>query len=200
MANDYTKLAGGAGSGRLATSQFSLWLGPDHLLQIEKQGHTEKYHRFYFKDIESVTIRRTNRQRNYGLFFGILLALFLWMLIMVGGGARFVTGGFMVLFAIPFIVNLVKGPTCVTHLTTAVQSREIHSLRRVRGAERALDEILNGSHAAQGLLSAEETRLRFQLSMAPPPLSPPPIASPVFPSPEELSQPRPPTEQPPPPV
>jgi hypothetical protein len=175
MANGYKKVGGGARPGRLAITQISLWQGSDHLLQVEKDGYSERYRRFYFADIESFIIRRDNRQRNYTIALIILQAFFLFFIV-IGGSS-----GMRVALSIPFamlltalIVNIAKGPSCVTHVTTAVQRQEIQSLRRVRAAERAANEILNGSQATQGLLSPEETRMRFELRSAPPIPGPPP--------------------------
>src|SRR5882724_2221817 len=43
---------GGAGLAGVS----SLWLGPDHLLVVEIAGITEKYRRFYFRDIQAVIV------------------------------------------------------------------------------------------------------------------------------------------------
>ena len=194
MANGYKKIARGGRPGRIAITQLSIWLGPDHLLQIEGDGYAERYRRFYFKDIETFTIRRDNRQRNYTIFFVIVLAFFAWGIVVApspGGIVLSVPAGFLLLF---LIINLAKGPSCVTHVTTAVQRQEIQSLRRVRAAERALVAVLAGSHATQGLLSAEETRMRFELRTAPPVSAPPPIFAP---RPEPEPAPLPPETPPP---
>jgi hypothetical protein len=174
MANGYKKIGGGGRPGRISFTQISLWQGADHLLQVEKDGYTENYRRFYFADIESFTIRRDNRRRNYSITLGILLAFFVWIIVMVPGPAKIVLSVPAAILAIALIVNFQKGPTCVTHLTTAVQRQEIQSLRRVRTAERALNEIFNGSQQTQGLLSAEDARLRFELPIPPPISGPPP--------------------------
>ena len=179
MANGYKKLARGGRPGRIAIAQLSLWLGPDHLLQIEGDGYSERYRRFYFADIETFTIRRDNRQRNYTIFLSIILAVLIWLIVIVPS-----PGGIIISFPAGFILalmiaNFVKGPSCVTHVTTAVQKQEIQSLRRVRAAERALQEVLNGSQATQGLLSAEEAQMRFGLRTVPPISAPPPISPPL---------------------
>ena len=37
----------------------NLWLGKDHLLLVESNGYSERYKRFYFKDIQALIIRKT---------------------------------------------------------------------------------------------------------------------------------------------
>src|SRR6188474_1572175 len=101
MANGYKKIARGGRPGRVAITQLSLWLGPDHLLQIEGDGYSERYRRFYFADIETFTIRRDNRQRNYTIFLGILLALFVFGVVastMPGPIILGIPGAFVLLF------------------------------------------------------------------------------------------------------
>lgn len=175
MANGYTKISGGGRTGHFAITRVALWQGPDHLLQIENDGYGEGYRRVYFKDIESFTIRRDNRQRNYTLFLTIMLALMIWGSI-VGMGAW---GSVPIaLFAVPLAINILKGPTCITHVTTAVQRLQLPSLRRIKVAERALSEIFNGAQSTQGLLNAEEARMRLQLRAVPPiPTQPPAVTS-----------------------
>src|ERR1041385_7334370 len=138
MANGYTKIAGGMQSGRLSStaSQSSLWQGPDHLLQAERDGYTESYRRFYFADIEIVTVRLDNRRRNIAIIFGAIVGIFAIIAVMNSGIATGVFFGIAGLFLIPFVYNLVRGPSCVVHIATAVQREELKSVRRVKGAMR----------------------------------------------------------------
>ena len=124
---------------RLATARFglagmgSLWLGPDHLLQVSNSFGVEHYRRWFFKDIQTLVARRTARR-------------LIWNLI-VGGGGVFVAAAAATSFAkaltfsnyndaMPFFViagigavvalaffgvtvaNTLLGPGCVTHVQT----------------------------------------------------------------------------------
>ena len=51
-------------------SRSSLWLGRDHLLCVDSSGYTETYKRFYFRDIQAVTIVATKRRT---VFNGVLV-------------------------------------------------------------------------------------------------------------------------------
>jgi hypothetical protein len=175
MANGYKKLAGGARPGRLAVTTMSLWQGPDHLLQIERDGYAENYRRFYFADIEIFTVRLDNRRRNIAIIFGIVVAamVLLAVLLNAGGGSIFFLccAGF---FMIPFIYNLVRGPTCVVHVTTAVQREELQSVRRLKGALRLLQAIRDHAAQTQGVLAPDMVRVKFELENAPVGYVPPP--------------------------
>src|SRR5215216_2456730 len=102
MANGYTKISGGGRTGHFAITRIALWQGTDHLLQVENDGYGESYRRVYFKDIESFTIRRDNRQRNFTIFFAIMVALMVWLSI-IGMG---VWGSIPIAaFVIPLAIN-----------------------------------------------------------------------------------------------
>lgn len=201
MANGYKKIGGGGRSGRLAVTQDSLWRGADHLLVVERDSYNETYKRFYFSDIESISIRRTKRQMHYMIIFSIILALLTWVALVTTGFERGFTIFWIIFFLVPFLYNLFRGPTCVTQITTAVQKEELPALRRVRKAERILAEIIAEAQAAQGLLTPDMAKIRLELQNAPagavpppiPVVAPPPLAVPPPPAPV------PPTSSPPPP-
>jgi hypothetical protein len=175
MANGYKKIAGGARPGRLAVTTMSLWQGPDHLLQIERDGYAENYRRFHYADIEIFTIRLDNRRRNIAIVFGIIVGamVLLAILLNTGGGSIFFLccAGF---FMIPFIYNLVRGPTCIVHVTTAVQREELQSVRRVKQALRLMQVVRDQAAQTQGVLAPDMVRVKFELQNAPLGFTPPP--------------------------
>jgi hypothetical protein len=186
MANGYTKIAAGGQSGRLSATRVSLWRAADHLLLIDRDYYTEKYKRFYFADLETFSIRKDNRQRTYAFLAGSTVFILLVIAFITSGVARGIFLGTAGFFLIPFIYNWAKGPTCVVHITTAVQREEIPSLRRVRKAEKVLAQVMEGVAASQGILTAEAARAQFEIQrtvappivptfVPPPPLPPPPL-------------------------
>ena len=46
-----------AGFFTAVATRSSLWLGKDHLLCIDSNGYGEDYKRFYFRDIQTITLR-----------------------------------------------------------------------------------------------------------------------------------------------
>ena len=177
MANGYKKIAGGARPGRLAVSTMSLWRGPDHLLQIERDGYAENYRRFFYSDIEVFTVRLDNRRRTIAVTFGILIGLCL----LFGFASTAAQIFFFVLagiFLMPFIYNMVRGPSCVVYVSTAVQREELQSVRRLKGAMRLLEVIREGAAPTQGVLAPDMVRVNFELKNAPAAGAPPPIPIP----------------------
>ena len=175
MANDYKKVSSSALSGRVASTTMSLWQAADHLLQVERDHYSESYRRFYFSDIEIFTVRLDNRRRNIAIIFGIIVAMMVLsaLLLNSGGGSIFFlcSAGF---FMIPFVYNLVRGPTCVVHVTTAVQREELQSVRRLKGALKLLQVIRDAAAQTQGVMAPDMVRVKFELENAPPGFTPPP--------------------------
>ena len=149
-------------------TRSSLWLGKDHLLGVDSSGYTEQYKRFYFRDIQAFTIRRTKRRRLLNWLLAFPLAGFLTVLIagLVDVGGRAIQTddywGF-VGWGIPFaivlalvIINSLRGPGCICQLHTAVQVELLPSLNRVRRAQRLLERLRPLIETAQGLMTREE--------------------------------------------
>lgn len=132
----------GRGAGILART--SLWEGPDHLLLVTAWPGGESYRRFFFRDIQSIVVRRTARR----LWVNVIL--FVLMLATAGpmfyfaadDGEMSVAGvAFAAVFGLFILITSLLGPTCETRFQTAVQTERISSLNRVRTATRALARI-----------------------------------------------------------
>lgn len=166
-------------------ARAALWLGDDHLLLVETSGITETYKRFFFRDIQAITIRRTSRRKIWNWVLSaplILCALFIafrafdvrW----IDGDEAGVLTVVGVLFGIPLLINNLLGRTCTCQLRTAVQTEELPSLCRLRKTRKVLAKIRPLIAAAQGQLTAEEVSARLRESVvAPPaaPMVPPPV-------------------------
>jgi hypothetical protein len=160
-------------------SRSSLWLGEDHLLGVDSTGYTETYKRFYFRDIQAVTIRATKRRVVWNWILGILAGFCL---------ARCNFGSLLksqpdvqtivflsiavLVFGIPLLLNNIFGRTCACQLRTAVQIEDLPSLSRVRQARKVLGKIRPLIIAAQGQLSPEEIAARIQETVQPASLQP----------------------------
>jgi hypothetical protein len=177
-------------------TRSALWLGGDHLLLVETSGSTENYKRFYFRDIQAITVQETGRGRVWNFILGgvLLLSTFaMFFTLSSGTPARLVGGDIageialatvMVISGVFLLVGLVAGPTCKTYLRTAVQTEELASLCRVRQTRKVMDKIRPLMVAAQGQISGEEVSVRMQETMR-------------AQSPAESSQPNPPDAAPP---
>jgi hypothetical protein len=157
---DYTRLPG-SGQRRqgLITAvrvRSRLWLGKDHLLSVDSQYYSEDYKRFYFRDIQEVIIRKTRSGTIGNVVLGFLAgAGVLGFFATSGGPAVFwaIFAGFWLLFV---LLNTAFGPTCVSHLRTAVQTEELPSLKRLRRAQKVVARLRPLIAQAQGEIPREE--------------------------------------------
>ena len=177
-------------------SRSSLWLGADHLLFVQSSGWTETYKRFYFRDLQAISILKTRRGRIWNIVLGILTGLMILVILStlpsgtwtdsdVAGGVTL--GIITAVFLIFLLLNIFRGKTCKVVFRTAVQAEEIPSLSRVRLTHKVLGKIRPLIAAAQGALTAEEVSARMQETLRaenpvqpespPPPAAVPPVIS-----------------------
>ena len=162
--------------------RVSLWLGSDHLLYVEQLGFEEKYKRFYFRDIQAITIVPSSRRTIWNAIFIVPLAIVLAGLVICLTQPDILPGVivfsiFAAVFLIPTVINNVLGPACVCQLRTAVQTEWMASLSRVKRTRKVLDRIRPLIAAAQGQLTPEEIAVQMQAAAgteaaAPPVISP----------------------------
>jgi hypothetical protein len=148
----------------------SLWLGKDHVLGIDTTGYTESYKRFYFRDIQAITIQKTDRGRMFGLLFGVLGG-FSVLFGAVAVNARsvvvaWILGILAAIFILSFFINLAFGPTSACQLRTAVQTEELPSLNRLRRARRVWNRLRPYIVQAQGQVGPEEISVRMRQGAA----------------------------------
>lgn len=152
---------------RLAVSvpRSTLLLGSDHILKVESTIFSEDYKRFFFRDIQSITIRTNRRLQLWNVVLVGLLALTLaegffdtstwnaWAITMVIMGS---------ISAMLLVVNNVFGTSCDVLIQTAVQNDILTPLSRVKRANKALERLRPLITQAQGQLPAEELALRLR--------------------------------------
>jgi hypothetical protein len=139
----------------------SLWLGKDHLLSVTSNRFFEEYKRFFFRDIQAMTLRRTRRREILNLILSLLLLLSIALLVSQGRTNGFSRGLWpwaipAIFVALPLVVNNILGPACTCYIRTAVQVEELPSLNRFRRAHRIVESIRPLIVAAQGELTAEQ--------------------------------------------
>lgn len=147
----------------VTSTRSNLWLGKDHLLCVETEAYTESYRRFYFRDIQAITLRKTNRMMILAIIFGAVVVCFgLLALTVDAPEGKWVLGIIAFVFALPLIVNFIYGPTCSCELRTAVQTEKIPSMSRVRRANKVLARIRPLIGEAQGQLLPGDVSAHFQ--------------------------------------
>jgi hypothetical protein len=138
----YTKISNG---GLLMTVipglRTKLYLGSDHLLLVEQLILLERYKRFYFRDIQVITVTQSARWIVFGMIWGFLalvsaLSFTVHHPLAMGAGAFFTA-----LFGFAFVHNLILGPTCVVRLRTAVQTHRVAPLERIRNFHQRMATI-----------------------------------------------------------
>ncbi len=146
----------------------SLWLGNDHLLAIDSNGYSESYKRFYFQDIQAVSLRLNSSRQIWNWVLGVPTAICLggWGYdLLLGhsiGLAGIIAGAACtVLFGLPLLINNLSGPTCACTLRTAVQTEELPSLCRLPKTRRILDLLRPLIAQAQAQLAPDEIPARL---------------------------------------
>ena len=135
--------------------RYTLWQGSDHLLYIFSRFGVEDYKRFYFSDIQAIITRKTAVGLVQNIILGLFLCLFLWPVFVSGGGWSVFWGIVVAAMLIVLVINLLRGPTCESHLMTAVQTEKLHSLCRLKNALKVMNRIGPLIEQVQGRVSSE---------------------------------------------
>ena len=146
------------GTGRSLLRSNKLYMAKDHLLSIESYFVSEEYKRFYYKDIEAITYRKTGRGMILNLCFAFLgVLLYFPAFLMDGGWSTFfyISGS---LFLPLLLINWLRGPTCVSHLITPVQTARLFSLNRIKKASKAVSSLKPLIESFQGILTTEDLK------------------------------------------
>ena len=121
--------------------RYTLWLGQDHLLYISAGIFVEEYKRFYFRDIQSLIIHKTNSWKVWNIVLVCLGALFLIMAIGSADTGSAVAAIMASLTISILVFNLIKGPTCDAHIQTAVQNEKLYCMARINKAQKIMDSL-----------------------------------------------------------
>lgn len=145
-----------------------LWLGDDHLLQVEASGgYSETYKRFYFRDIQAICLQASKSWLVANIVLGGLTGLFaLWWLSAEGEAGKISLGIITGVLLLLLILNLVRGSSCTCYLKTAVHLEELPSLRRRRNAEKVLARLKPLIESAQGGLPREALAPQYDVLLA----------------------------------
>ena len=151
-----------------------LWLGPDHLLKIERTTSRETYKRFFYRDIQSVIVEESSRRVSLTIFNGAVLGV---IVIMVVAISQFAAPSltFAAILAAPFVVsllvNLALGPTCEASIVTAVGTERLSSLGRLPRSIQVVNEIAAEVEKAQGSLQFAQLATRWPSPVPTPPVN-----------------------------
>src|ERR1051326_1689602 len=162
----YRKLPG---LGRDVISISRLYQARDHLLVVNSNGYIEDYKRFYFRDIQAIIIRQSITGKVWNWALGALtvpsLAFAIALFARRENGdlpAALFWGVCAILFGVPFLINILRGPTCACHIRTAVQTERHAPLSRLRTAQKVLARIKPLIAEVQGTLAPAEIPQRMR--------------------------------------
>ena len=148
------------------SARSSLWLGDDHVLLVESAFFAENYKRFFFRDIQAITLRKTDGRAICNWILGGMIFLSLLFTLIIPHRAETVNIVLAciasVIFGIPLLLNNLFGPTCACQIRTAVQTENLPSIRRVRQAHKIFNKVRPLIAAAQGQITPEEVNARMQ--------------------------------------
>ena len=135
--------------------KYTLWEGPDHVLQILSRVGVEEYKRFYFSDIQAVVTRKTAVGTIQNMVTAVLVLIFTLPAISFDGGWSLLYGLVAAGMFLLLLIGLFKGPTCETKLLTAVQTEKLHSLHRLKNTSKVMDRLRDHIHQTQGILKGD---------------------------------------------
>ena len=129
--------------------RYTLWSGRDHLLHIATGIFIEEYKRFYYRDIQSLIVHKSNSWIVWNfvlLFLAIVSALIAYALDDIQRmGAVIIT----ILLAMIVCISFIRGPGCVCYIQTDVQKQKLRSISRIRKAQKILDTLKPIIHRSQ---------------------------------------------------
>ena len=139
------------GSGLLG--RYWIYQGSDHLLLLEQILFVQSYYRFFFRDIQGIMMRKTDRfwAGNLVIAFGFFLAAIRiyerkagpWTIILI------------ILFGLFALRHFIRGMTCKISIITEVQKKKlggVQPLRKWRAMKKFLVPIIEDQ---QGRFSTE---------------------------------------------
>lgn len=149
-------------TGRVLEEQ-RLFLAEDHLLVTTRSINRETYKRFYFADIQAITIQKTSDGVVANIFLGALAGLFgvLVLSAVLYAWPVFAQIALTVIAALflgATLLNSAFGPTCKCHILSAVHEEPLRCLGRLYTAQRVvtyLKAIIEGVQGTAGDLTGE---------------------------------------------
>ncbi len=157
----YRKLRGAAWT---ASGRARLWLAEDHLLEANALFISERYHRFFLRDIRALLVQQTVVGRVVNIVLGVFT--FAGLLAVAGFAVAatkatepearvvfWIFAGFLIagtlLLLVLLVVNLALGPTCRCVIHTGAGAHSLEAPKRLRRARRLLAALAPHIEAAQ---------------------------------------------------
>jgi len=159
---EYRRLGG---RGRDFNGYSSIWLADDHLLFCEA-SYIEKYKRFYFKDIQTLMVKKTKSSLVTTIVALVLAIGSLLLLADAKKGWDIFWGILAGFFFFILLINIIKGQSCKAYIQTAVQKEELKGLVRVKKFEKFLKIVEPLVRSFQGEMDLNTLGIKYEESLA----------------------------------
>ncbi|MFC1823360.1 hypothetical protein ACFL9T_11680 [Thermodesulfobacteriota bacterium] len=157
--NPYRRLRG---IGRGVFGYNRLYLGTDHLLAVYSIYYSEDYKRFYYRDIQALVTRKTITGKIQNICLGTISLLFLLSALWFKGGWALFFNMMAGIFVMFLLINWFRGPTCISHIMTPVQTVRLFAFTRLKNTRRAMNHLKSLVEGTQGNLS-QEAKSRLEM-------------------------------------
>lgn len=147
-------------------SKITAWFGEDHLLLLKRTGFLidlhESYRRLYYGDIRGVSLERTASWLWRAVLNGVIalalaaFGIWLWSEETSRQVPVFIIYGIALFPFCKAVLALMRGPSCIFRIHTAVQVEEVPCLGWLNKAHQFIDELRPRIEAAQGTLPVEQ--------------------------------------------
>lgn len=134
-----------------------LFMAKNHVMHVSRNrvSFTESYKRFYFEDIQAITLRPTATITAVNIFALLGVGLFGLGFLMSEGTQATVFAIITALILAWLIGSLRLGPSCACQIQTAVQVERLTALFRRKQSLIAIEKIARQASLAQGEFNAE---------------------------------------------
>ena len=116
-------------------------MGQDHLLHIATGIFVEEYKRFYFRDIQSLTIHKSKSWIVVNTVLAVLVVGFASLTVAFDDLERIIAGIITITWIMILVVNYIRGPGCVCYIQTAVQRQKLRSISRINKAQKIMNSL-----------------------------------------------------------
>ncbi len=171
----YRKLPG---SLRGFVRKASLWEGSDHFLSVTGTRFSEKYRRFYYRDIQAFVLDKSPRMGSFGLWSLAAIAFLVFFLLALRYRSNIVLSAGAALWLLVVVARIVITLrfSCRCYIQTAVSRELLPSVLRLWKVEPVLGRLRPRIADAQGTLPEDLSELLSRASVPPQTIS---IATPA---------------------
>ncbi len=163
---EYTRVPGRGADGFFPFIRWKskLYWGNNHLLLRNTNLSIDRYNRFFYDKIQSVTIQDSTKRRKNNFIWGCSTGFFasMFMIGLFSGGhfrlhsIYFFFAAILILSIFCLSANNILGPTCRFFIRTSIKQTEIHCLCRKKHADVFFTLLVGKLNSIQGELQKEK--------------------------------------------